>query len=261
MQSKIKVIGKILGILLIMYGIVATWFYFFQDSFIFQSTSLPKGYAFTFEKKFEEYFIPTDDGEKLNALLFRSQQPSKGLILYFHGNADNLQRWGQYAVDFTNLGYDILMTDYRGYGKSTGTPTEVNLYKDAQTILNWSNVEIEHKRLVIYGRSLGSAVASKLATTVNPDLLILETPFDELQGALYLLPAHYYFSNKKYLKNVRCKKVIIHGTGDWVVPLASAIKLKPLLNKNDRFVIVEGASHNNLREFEIYHKTLREVLE
>jgi pimeloyl-ACP methyl ester carboxylesterase len=260
-QKKIKIIGKIFGILLLAYGIVATGFYFFQDSFIFQSKSLPKDYVFTFDQKFEEHFIPTEDGEKLNALLFRSQQPAKGLILYFHGNADNLQRWGQYAVDFTNLGYDILMIDYRGYGKSTGTPTEENLYKDAQTILNWSHTNIKYERLIIYGRSLGSAVASSLASTATPDILILETPFDELSGALYLFPARYNFSNKEFLPLIKCKKVVFHGTDDWVVPLSSALKLKPLLNENDRFVIIEGASHNNLRAFEKYHKTLNEVLE
>ncbi len=260
MQKKVKIVGKILGIVLLLYLLVGAGFYLFQAKIVFQSESLPKDFTFKFDQKFEEYFIPTEDGEKLNALLFRSQQPAKGLILYFHGNADNLQRWGQYAIDFTKLGYDILMTDYRGYGKSTGTPNEENFYKDAQMVLRWSQANIKYERLIIYGRSLGSAVASNLASTANPDLLILETPFDELSGALYLLPARYDFPNNIFLRNVKCKKVIFHGTDDGVVPLSSAIRLKPLLNKNDRFIVIEGGSHNNLREFEKYHDTLKEVL-
>jgi pimeloyl-ACP methyl ester carboxylesterase len=257
---KLKTIGKILGILLMLYLFVAAWFYMFQDEFVFQSESLPKDHKFTFNQNFEEYFISTSDGETLNALLFRTQQPSKGLILYFHGNADNLQRWGQYAVDFTKLDYDILMTDYRGYGKSTGESNEEGLYEDAQTILKWSQVNLKYNRLVIYGRSLGSAVASNLASTTNPDILILETPFEKLSGALYFLPSRYGFPNNKFLTKVKCRKVFIHGTDDWVVPLTLSIKLKPFLNENDRFVIIEGGSHNNLREFKEYHKALAEVL-
>ena len=268
MHKTIKIIGRILGTVLLLYLIVSIVFYVFQKHFIFQSESLPKDYAFTFDQKFEEYSIPTHDGETLNALLFKAPQPrlpdgqaSKGLILYFHGNAGNLQRWGQYAIDFTSLGYDILITDYRGYGKSTGTPDEHDFYKDAQTVLRWSQVNIKHERLIIYGRSLGSAVASNLATNENPDLLILETPLDELQSVLYFLPARYDFSNTTNLPNVKCATVIIHGTDDEVVPLSSALRLKPLLKENDQLVIIEGGSHNDLRKFEKYHRTLAEVLD
>ena len=193
---------------------------------------------------------------------------SKGLILYFHGNADNLQRWGKYSGDFTRLGYDILMMDYRGYGKSTGYPSERELYIDALTVLRWSQINVAHTRLIIYGRSLGSAVASNLATAVTPDMLILETPFDELKGAiyeplkplLYFLPLHSKFSNKTFLQKVNCKKVIIHGTKDQVVPLSSALRLKPLLEEGDQFVIIEGGSHRNLRDFESFHVALAQAL-
>jgi pimeloyl-ACP methyl ester carboxylesterase len=260
MQNKIKVIGKILGFVLLLYIIVAALFYLFQDNFVFQSERLSADFTFTFDQQFEEYAISTEDGEKLNALLFRARQPAKGLILYFHGNAGNLQRWGRYAVDFTNLGYDVFMTDYRGYGKSTGTPTEENLYQDAQTIFRWAKDSLHFDRLIIYGRSLGSAVASNLATTAEPDLLILETPFEKLSGALYFLPSRYDFPNHVFLQKVDCRKIFIHGTEDWVVPLASAVKLKPFLNESDRFIFIEGGGHNNLREFEEYHATLKEAL-
>lgn len=265
----LKVIYRIFGLGIILYLFMSLSFYKFQDKIIFQGKSLPKEYVFTFDQKFEEYSIKTEDGESLDALLFKSATPSKGLILYFHGNADNLQRWGEYAIDFTQLGYDILLTDYRGYGKSTGTPDESNLYKDALTILAWSQTNIPSSRLIIYGRSLGSAVASNLAMAVTPDLLILETPFDELKATIYtpmqpllhFFPLHYRFSNQTFLGQVQCKKVIIHGTRDWVVPLSSALRLKALLKKGDRFVIIEGGGHKNLRDFELFHKTLADVLD
>lgn len=260
-MKSLKRVGKIIGILLLCYCVTWVGFYLFQDQFIFQSKTLTTDYVFKFDQEFEEQFVATEDGNKIHSILFSTQLPSKGLILYFHGNADNLQRWGKYAIDFTSLGYDVLMVDYRGYGKSTGSPTEDILYADAHQVLKWAQLNIPHTKLVIYGRSLGSAVASHLATVVEPDLLILDTPFDELSGALYTMSSRYHFSNKAFLTNVKCKTIIVHGTDDWVVPLSSAQKLKPLLKAGDQFVIIEGGGHNNLRDFELYHRTLADALE
>jgi len=260
--------GWIIGSILMAYVIISLSFYFFHDLFVFQSRSLPEEHTFNFKQEFSEHTINTPDNKRINALLFKTVMPSKGLILYFHGNADNLQRWGKYAVDFTQLGFDVLMTDYRGYGKSTGTPSEKYLYSDALTILHWAQENIRHQRLIFYGRSLGSAIASQLATVHNPDLLILETPFDELSGAIYpiirpvlkFLPERYYFSNKASLTRVKCRKVIFHGTHDWIVPLSSALRLKPTLQGDDKFVIIEGGGHRNLRDFKEFHEGLKEVL-
>lgn len=255
-----KRVVKILAGVLMVYAVTWVAFYIFQDRFIFQSEALPTEYQFQFAQKFTEHSILTGDGEQLNALLFTSEQTSKGLILYFHGNAGNVQRWGQYATDFTSLGYDILMMDYRGYGKSTGSPSQENLYNDAHTLLEWSKKNIPHERVIFYGRSLGAAVATNLALQSNPDLLILETPFDKLASVLYFFPSRYSFANHAMLPNVKCKKVIIHGTDDRVVPLSSALRLKPLLSEEDTFVIIEGGGHNDLREFDEYHEILKNQL-
>lgn len=260
MQKKVKIAGIIFVSVLVVYLLVYSGFYFFQDHFIFQAERLPANHVFELDQKFEEFFIPTDDGEQINVLLFRADS-SKGLILYFHGNAGSLQRWGKFATDFTSLGYDILMMDYRGYGKSTGEPNENNLYQDAQSVLDWSGDHLGYKKLIIYGRSLGSAVASHLAIKAQADLLILETPFEELNDVLYFFSSQYKFPNKTFLPKINCRRVIIQGTHDGVVPLSSALKLKPLLNENDHFIIIEGGSHNDLREFAKYHETLRQVLQ
>lgn len=258
-----------MGIALGAFLVVSIGFYLLQDKFVFQGKTLAEDYVFNFDQDFTEYFIPAGDKVKLNALLFKTSLPSKGLILYFHGNADNLQRWGAYAVDFTSLGYDIFMIDYRGYGKSTGTPTEANLYKDALTVWSWSHSNIPSSRTILYGRSLGSAVASQLATIHTPYRLILETPFDELRGTLYAparpvltaFPLRSQFPNKTFLPRVVCPITIIHGTDDWVVPLSSALQLKSLLKNGDQFEIIEGGGHRNLRDFENFHKVLAGALE
>ena len=261
--------AKILGLLGLLYLTALMGIYSFQHTLVFQGKPLEKSYSFHFDQAYEELIIPTHDGLSLHALLFTAGVPSRGLILYFHGNGDNLQRWGKYAADFTTLGYDILMVDYRGYGKSEGTPSEASLYQDALTVHHWARAHLNFGRLIIYGRSLGSAVASFLATRVAADLLVLETPFAEIKDAFYwmmrpltyIFPIKFQFSNLALLPDVACRKVIFHGTADWVVPLASAKKLKPLLSSSDRFVVVEGAGHRNLRQFRAYHEALAQALE
>jgi len=266
LSSRLK---KIALIVFIFVGALLVALYMFQEKLIFQPTTLKADYAFKFNQSFEEFTIRTTDGEQLNALIFSPADSSKGLILYFHGNAGNLQRWGQYAIDFTKLGYTVLMIDYRGYGKSTGTPGEKEFYQDANTVFNWAQQHLSFTKIIFYGRSLGAAVASQLATQHTPHMLILETPFDELAGVvnppmqamLAWIPLRYQFPNKLHLPQIACRKIIFHGTNDWVVPLRSAEKLKPLLTSSDQFFLIEGGSHRNLREFDTYHQHLAEVLQ
>ncbi len=260
-----KIFGWIAGVLATCWLVFFIATQFFQDKLIFQSTKLSPDHVFTFDQPFKEYTIKTSDHETLSAILFPAAEGPKGLILYFHGNAGNLQRWGKYAPGFTTLGYDILMVDYRGYGKSTGTPSELVLYEDALRVNQWADSLVRGK-LIIYGRSLGSGVATNLASKVKADLLILETPFYELKDAIssWLQPfvhLKYEFPNYRFLPEVKCRKVIIQGTKDAVVPFSSAIKLKPLLGADDEFVVVEGGAHNNLTEFQIFHETLKKVLQ
>ncbi len=245
------------------------FFYLFRHQLVFQATPLRQDYAYQFDHPFEEHSVSTNDGAVLNGLYFKSATPSKGLIFYLHGNADNLQRWGEFAADFTTIGYDVFMYDYRGYGKSTGSSNNKNIYTDAITVLNWVKMTFPHTNMVIYGRSLGSAVATNLATSVNPNLLILETPFANFTDVIYwplrpsllLFPDKIEFSNQEKLPKVKCPTVIFHGTNDWVVPLSSAQKLKPYLQDENQFYVIDGAGHRNLSDFETYHQLLVKVLQ
>jgi len=263
-----RLILKSTMVVLILYVALALLFYVFQEKFVFQGKALPHDYTFEFKQPFREFTIPTPDGEQLSALFFPGEDSSRGLILYFHGNADNLQRWGNYAVDFTWRNYDVLMVDYRGYGKSTGKPTEDLLYRDAETVWAFARDSLRPPVTIIYGRSLGSAVASHLAMTHTPAVLILETPFDEMASVIYPavfaplrgLPAKHYFSNNRHLAGVKSRKVIIAGEDDWIVPLACTERLKPMLSSDDQFIVIEGGGHHNLREFDEFHQALRQAL-
>ena len=260
-----KILTRMVVAIFSVYVFVIAIVFFFQDKFIFQSVKLSEKHQFSFDVPFDEFLIETTDNEHINALHFKTKNvQALGIIIYFHGNAGNLQRWGEYAVDFTQLDYDVLIIDYRAYGKSSGIPSEKALYHDAEFIWSWAKEKFDYPKWIIYGRSLGAAVASHLAEKTKPDLLGLETPFDDINGALAakLIPYKfkYKFSNKDRLAKIDCKKIIFHGTHDWVVPLSSALKLRPLLKKEDQFVIITKGGHKNLREFKIYHKKLEEFL-
>lgn len=268
----LRIVKRILlalgGFLLLSYVLL----FLFQDFLIFQSAKLPRDHRYQFANRFDEFNIPVANADgtldSLNAVWFKTDTVRRGLVIYFHGNRGNLQRWGHYATPLVRSGYDVLMIDYRGYGKSTGKPGEAAFYRDAKQVFDWARPRQPDGNLVLYGRSLGSAVASHLATEVTYDLLILETPFDELRGVAqpyvesgtWLLPIRYTFSNLENLKALHGRVVILHGTDDLVVPLSSALRLKPWLRSPGDFVIIPGGGHRNLPSFPEYEQTLRRVL-
>lgn len=264
-----RFIQKLFFILIGLYLAGFAIIYLVQDRFIFQRQILPAAYTFSHEA--EEYFIPSTDSVVLNALWFQRQNGSDsalGLILYFHGNRHSLDRWGRYATDLTALGYDVLMIDYRGYGKSTGYPSEAGLYEDAEATWAWAKEKFPELPLIYYGRSLGTGVATALAVRHEPQKLILETPYDELKNVvpwylramLYIIPLRHSFRNNDRVPKISCPILILQGTADPIVPLSSALGLRPLLKPTDRFVIIKGGSHNNLNRFEEKRKALAAFL-
>ncbi len=240
--------------------------YLQQDRFIFQRQILAQDFKFTHDA--QELTILSGDSVQLSTLLFKTADSLKGLILYFHGNRHSLERWGRYAPDLTALGYDVLMIDYRGYGKSSGRPTETGLYLDTEAVYAWAKEKYPFTPLIYYGRSLGTGAATYLATTHLPDKVVLETPFDELKNVvpiyfrfmLHLIPLRHTFYNNRRIANIACPILILHGTQDQIVPLSSALGLKPLLKPTDQFVVIEGGRHNNLIRFEATRKALVDFL-
>ncbi len=239
---------------------------FLQQKILFRPTLLKANHTFHFDQPFEEIWLDTDEPAiRLNALFFPAQrQPSRGVVLYFHGNRDNLQRWGGFAGDFTGLGFDFFCPDYRGYGKTPGTPNEAAYYADAERAYLFLRKKYPPERIVLYGRSLGTGLAAYLAAHVDARMLILETPFDNIHG---LLASHlrrnalpfqsaFHFPNDRHVRKAPMPVLIFHGTRDHVVPYSCAVHLKKCLKPGDEFVTIEGGSHSNLREFSIYREQL-----
>lgn len=258
---------KILLILIVLYGLLVALSYLFQDKMVFLPTKLKAQYAFSFEQNFEEIVLDRS-GEKLSGVYFTQADTSRGLILYFHGNADDLQRWGNYAVDFTRLGYEVMMIDYPGYGKSEGKPSEENFYESAEIAYAWALSKYSPEDIIIYGRSIGSGPASYLAAQKDARLLILETPFFSMRDVInrrfavfFPYQLKYHFPVFEHLQNRKMEEAhIFQGTNDETVPYESAIKLRPFLPDDSHFITIEGGRHKNLAEFEEFHQGLRKIL-
>lgn len=241
--------------------------YFFQEKLLFLPSTLEQNYQYQFHHNFEELFLKTDENSTINALHFKVEHP-KGVLLYFHGNAGDLSRWGIIAEYFVDMQYDVLIMDYRTYGKSTGKLSEEALYSDAQYCYDYLLKQYSENEITLYGRSLGTGIASYLASKNNPKQLILETPYysilDVAKVRFPLFPLKqvlkYHFPTYQFLSKSKCPITIIHGTDDGVVPYASGKKLSELHIEKLNFITVEGGDHNNLIEFEDYRAAITSIL-
>ena len=105
----------------IIYVVISVAIYYLQDYLIFKPEKLPEDFQFYYENQdIKEYNLETRDGAVINALLFKPKGESKGIVFYLKGNSKSIKGWGKFAVDFTRHNYNVLMVDYRGFGKSTG---------------------------------------------------------------------------------------------------------------------------------------------
>nr|WP_298926743.1 alpha/beta fold hydrolase [uncultured Allomuricauda sp.] len=243
--------------------------YLLQEKLIFLPTQLPVDYEYSFTSEFEEVFLDTPDGARLNALHFKIENP-KGLLLYFHGNAGDLSRWGEIASSFVDLQYDVLVMDYRSYGKSTGKLSENALYADAQLFYEYALKTYSDEDIIVYGRSLGASIATHLASNHTPSKLILETPFysllDVAQDRFPILPIKqvlkYKMTSFKYIQKVKAPIRIFHGTTDNVVSYESGKRLFDAIPHADKkMYTIKNGNHNNLNEFEDYRDGIKLELE
>lgn len=254
--------------LLFVYLLGAILLYLFQEKFIFLDGGLPDDYVYQFDTDFEEVFLDGHEGGKLNALHFKSTSP-KGVLLYFHGNQGNLTRWGGVAEDFVGLGYDVIVMDYRGYGKSTGNRSMEILLQDAELFYQRALESYNEDQITLYGRSLGTGIASWLAGKHSPKRLILETPYYSLASVAQRfypiypskLALRYNFRSYQYLKTANCPIYIFHGTEDEVVPYKSGKRLYESLPKESaQLITIEGGKHKNLSEFKEFLSGIGRVL-
>ncbi len=259
---------SLLVIIISIYFGISVLLYFLQEQLLFKPEKLPKDFQFYYDNQVtEEYNLTTRDGAVINGLHFKTENP-KGVVLYLKGNSKSIKGWGKFAVDFTRNGFDVIMVDYRGFGKSTGKRSQKKIKNDLQFVYNKIKEKVNERHIILYGRSLGSGFATKLASVNNPCKLILEAPYYSLTKVTkrfapfmpFSIIMRYPLPTYKWLKYVQCPIYIIHGTNDKLIPYKTSVKLSKIKPNLTRLYTVIGGGHKNLNNFESYHKMLTEIL-
>lgn len=201
--------------------------------------------------------IMTSDRVKLEALYFShgSLTAKSRLLIYFHGNAGNMYHRMEEANRLYEMGVDVLIVSYRGYAGSQGKTTEAGVYKDGRSTLDYTQKVLGYKsgNIIVYGRSIGTAVAVDAAQNQNTLGLILITPLTsgtDMARKMNVGSAE-IFAGKSFdsigkINNIRSPLLIVHGTGDEVIPFSQGKKIFDAYDGKKTFVAIEGGGHNNL---------------
>ncbi|NBO24119.1 MAG: alpha/beta fold hydrolase [Chlamydiae bacterium] len=240
------------------YGAILGYFYSIQEARIFDSHTLNADYTFEFDIPFETISIQTNDST-LSGLHFKVNHP-KGVIYYLHGKSYNLShsKWKKITKYFTEvLHHDVVMIDYRGFGKSKGPFTYEGLLEDTQKGYDYVKSHYEESKITVYGLSLGSSFATYIASKNCPKQLILEAPFyslkDAAQKTIKIFPEFiiemilkYPLRTDLWIQTVKCPIALFHGTKDLILSYDSSIRLKEVAKAPCDLILIEGADHDHL---------------
>ena len=253
--------------IIIALAVLSLLVYFLQERFIFKPEKLKQDFQFRYDIPFKELFFDIEPGVRINGLHFYRDKPL-GLILYLHGNTRSIKGWARYARDFYRYNYDVVLVDYRGFGKSTGRRSEKEMLSDMQFVYSDLTRQYFESHIIVYGRSLGSGFATKIASENKPRFLILDSPYYSftrvIERFLPILPIRYvlryHLRTDKWIRLVTCHTYIIHGTKDRVIPIRHSEALQKLNPSRITLIRIHGGGHNNLPRFDEYHNFIRDIL-
>ena len=251
---KVALVAVAAGILL-----VVVTLRIIENQLIYFPPRYPEGFPSQqiIEREVEDVWLLTGDGVRINAF-YRSNPASKQVLLWFHGNAENIGDGLDHLRALAKIGVNILAVDYRGYGKSEGKPDEAGVYQDADAAYDYL-IKQRHFRaedIIIYGHSLGGAVAVNLASRRPCGGLIVQSSFTNARAMarrMFAIPLIAYvvksrFDSLQKIREVHAPILIVHGTRDEVVPFRMGQQLFAAAPEPKRFYPIEGAGHNNLME-------------
>ena len=239
-------------ILIVLLALFNGWMYLQQPSMIFFPQKELDETPAAWGLEYEEISLLTADNVKLHGW-YLPDPGSRKALLFFHGNAGNISHRGSSVEIFHRLGMNILIFDYRGFGTSQGEPDESGLYEDARAAWRFLQEEkgFDSKDIILFGRSLGGAVASKLASEVHPAGLILESSFSsarDMADAIMPLISRVVFlrfnlNTLNIIDRIRCPLLVLHGPQDEVIPFRQGEKIFKAAREPKTFVTLQGG-HN-----------------
>ena len=229
-----------------LYLALAAIIYVKQEALIFHPRPRAESHSYG---NYPEVWVETDDGTRLHALHLR--KGGKGVILYLHGNVGDNGRSLYQTSSLHDLGYDLFLVDYRGFGKSEGElEEEADMTEDLQAVYDYLKTEFTEDQIILAGYSLGSGPASYLAANNNPGAVVLVAPYTSLTDMknrfFWIFPdflLKYELDNRTNLARSTSPAYILHGTNDELIPLAMGQELEDLDPGRIKLVELNGVGH------------------
>lgn len=225
----------------------------FEPSFAFFPARGEDVTPLAFGVPFDASDVATADGERLRMWTLTAT-PSRALVVYFHGNGGNLSVWASILSGIARRGFTVIAFDYRGYGLSTGKPSEPGLYRDVDAVLArvWAG-DHGQQPVIYWGRSLGTTMAAYAATRRAPSGLVLEAGFPDARSltrsspplALLGLFSSYRFPTAAYIRQVTVPTLVMHGDVDTIIPYGLGRALFEAVRGPKQFVTIRGGDHND----------------
>jgi fermentation-respiration switch protein FrsA (DUF1100 family) len=252
-----RMLGWLFGIVLFIFIALLVFLYLNQGRMVFvpseQLVVSPGEVGFDFEN----VYITVEPGVTLHGWYFPLKN-SKKTILFCHGNAGNISHRLETVKFLVDLGANVMLFDYRGYGNSTGKPSEEGVYADAEAVYRWlrETKQAAAADIVIFGRSLGGAVGIELATRVPCAGVIVESSFTSMvdmgKKMFPFVPVggllHYKFESLDKIGKLSCPVLVAHSPDDDLIPYEMGRRLFEAAHEPKQFVKLEGG-HNELQYF------------
>ena len=240
--------------------------YFKQEALLFKPVPLAASQpllGLTTQGEGVSEFTVAVPGAKLSGLQLALPNP-KGVVFFLHGNRGNLDEWFVNTSIYRRNNFDLVMVDYRGFGKSTGQiDSEAQLHSDVRAVWDQMAPHYAGKKRVVYGRSLGSGLAAGLSADLNtektpPDLTVLVSPYSSMSTLTaqiypYVPQAvlRYPLRTDQWLPKIKSPVLLMHGDKDTFIPPSHSQSLKAL-SPQAKLLIVNGAAHSDIHKFEAY---------
>ena len=254
------------------YGLLVVLVFFMQSRMLYLADVPGRALTMTpadVGMDYQDVSIETADGVRLHGWFIVGR--SSRVLLFFHGNAGNISHRLDSIRQFQDLGLSVLIIDYRGYGQSEGRTTERGIYRDADAAWRYLTEDrgTVASDIIIFGRSLGASVASKLAAQHQPLALVVESSFtsvpDIAQDLYPWLPVRWLsrlnHATRDYVEEVRCPVLVVHSRDDEIVPFHHAETIFASANEPRTLLAIRG-THNDafLRDERTYTQGLRTFL-
>ncbi len=261
-MTLLLMVARIAALFCVLYLAALALLWFNQEKLLFAPTVLAADYRLATAPDIQELAIDVP-GARLSAMHLKLANP-KGVVFFLHGNGGSLENWFVNPEYYRRANFDLFMVDYRGYGKSTGQITsEAQLRADVRAA--WATVAPQYagRKVVIYGRSLGSGLAASLSAEMvvaqrAPDLTVLVSAYTSMAA---LATDHYPWVPQALLRypmrtdavisQIRSPLLLIHGAQDSLIAPHHTNTLKALV-PHATAVFIQGANHNDLQDFDAY---------